>query len=95
MSEVCSLLCCPEESLLPAALRRSGLLRIEDAERLQQLPEGHTAPCYPVAAPGVGGHRAARARDADAQVGYSRSAPGALAAIATVMTSCFPASCSC
>jgi hypothetical protein len=45
---------------------RQGLLRIEDAERLQGLPPGWTAPCYPVAKPGIGSHRVAgRGRPSD------------------------------
>ena len=29
------------------------MLRVEDAERLQGLPTGWTAPCYPITVPGV------------------------------------------
>ncbi|KIZ05418.1 hypothetical protein MNEG_2539 [Monoraphidium neglectum] len=44
-----------------------GMLRVEDAERLQALPEGHTRPCYPIQSPGVGQHRATVSRDQEAQ----------------------------
>lgn len=40
---------------------RRGMLRIEDAERLQGLPAGWTAPCYPIATPGVNAPRGIRA----------------------------------
>ncbi|DBA65791.1 TPA: hypothetical protein ACH3X2_002828 [Trebouxia sp. C0005] len=43
-----------------------GSLRIEDAERLQGLPEGHTEACYPVLRPGVDSHRAPPLKDSDA-----------------------------
>ncbi|WIA22484.1 hypothetical protein OEZ85_004780 [Tetradesmus obliquus] len=42
-----------------------GALRIEDAERLQGLPVGHTAACYPVASPGIRQHRGPALRDSD------------------------------
>lgn len=43
-----------------------GMLRVEDAERLQGLPEGYTSPCWPIQQPGLGGHRLPRAKDIDA-----------------------------
>jgi site-specific DNA-cytosine methylase len=46
-----------ERILLLLADGRSGMLRIEDAERLQGLPEGYTAPCWPIRKPGISAHR--------------------------------------
>jgi len=46
-----------ERILLLLADGRSGMLRIEDAERLQGLPEGYTAPCWPIRKPGITAHR--------------------------------------
>ncbi|KAF6259619.1 S-adenosyl-L-methionine-dependent methyltransferase [Scenedesmus sp. NREL 46B-D3] len=43
-----------------------GALRIEDAERLQGLPVGHTAPAYPVHTPGIRQHRGPALRDNEA-----------------------------
>ncbi|KAK9799826.1 hypothetical protein WJX73_006324 [Symbiochloris irregularis] len=36
-----------------------GMLRIEDAERLQGLPEGHTEACFPIRGPEIGGPKGA------------------------------------
>ncbi|KAL6760261.1 S-adenosyl-L-methionine-dependent methyltransferase [Haematococcus lacustris] len=44
-----------------------GALRIEDMERLQGLPEGHTEVCWPVKAPGLAGHRGRGPSDKDAE----------------------------
>ncbi|KAK9835784.1 hypothetical protein WJX74_007899 [Apatococcus lobatus] len=43
-----------------------GLLRIEDAERVQGLPEGWTEPCFPVHPNTVGGAKPPLPRDTDA-----------------------------
>uniref|UniRef100_A0A1D2A1D0 DNA (cytosine-5-)-methyltransferase n=3 Tax=Auxenochlorella protothecoides TaxID=3075 RepID=A0A1D2A1D0_AUXPR len=50
----------------------SGMLRCDDAERLQGLPEGYTKPCWPLAGPGLGGHRLARPRDVDAETAAAK-----------------------
>ena len=42
-----------------------GLLRTDDAERLQGLPTGHTRPCWPIVGPGVQQHRPKQAKDSD------------------------------
>ncbi|BDA51428.1 probable BsuMI modification methylase subunit YdiP at N-terminal half [Coccomyxa sp. Obi] len=42
-----------------------GVLRTEDAERLQGLEEGHTLPCYPIRGPGVCLHGAPSLKDTD------------------------------
>ncbi|KAL6753940.1 S-adenosyl-L-methionine-dependent methyltransferase [Haematococcus lacustris] len=44
-----------------------GALRIEDMERLQGLPEGHTEVCWPIKAPGLAGHRGRGPSDKDAE----------------------------
>ncbi|KAK9845815.1 hypothetical protein WJX81_003168 [Elliptochloris bilobata] len=48
--------------LLPSG--EMGLLRVDDAERLQGLPEGHTRPCWPVRVEGVKAH-CGRLQDSD------------------------------
>ncbi|KAK9823530.1 hypothetical protein WJX72_003470 [[Myrmecia] bisecta] len=54
-----------ERMCLLLASGQMGLLRIEDAERLQGLPEGHTEGCFPIIGPGVGSHRAPPLKDSD------------------------------
>ncbi|CAL8466241.1 g5777 [Coccomyxa elongata] len=44
-----------------------GVLRTEDAERLQGLDEGHTLPCYPIRGPGVCLHGAPSLKDTDVE----------------------------
>lgn len=104
-----------ERMLLLLADGASGMLRVEDAERLQAscsgglqqplaaccmlrgrgmaalcplptgdgprpaaftcpqgLAVGHTRPCWPIQTPGVGAHRTARLRDADAEAAASK-----------------------
>eukprot|EP00887_Chlorella_sp_A99_P001977 scaffold18.g1977.t1 len=61
-----------DRMLLLLANGKSGYLRIEDAERLQGLPEGYTKPAWPLQTPGVGAHRALSRRDADAEVAASK-----------------------
>lgn len=61
-----------ERMLLLLADGASGMLRVEDAERLQGLAVGHTRPCWPIQTPGVGAHRTARLRDADAEAAASK-----------------------
>ena len=42
---------------------KMGMLRVQDAERLQGFPEGYTECCFPIAAPGAPIHRALSAGD--------------------------------
>ena len=48
-----------------------GMLRVEDAERLQGMEVGHTRPCWPIQVPGVGAHRGER-RDANPEAGCGK-----------------------
>jgi site-specific DNA-cytosine methylase len=49
--------------ILPSG--KIGMLRTDDAERLQGLPSGHTKPCWPIVGPGVQQHRSKQIKDAD------------------------------
>ncbi|PSC75340.1 methylase [Micractinium conductrix] len=60
-----------ERMLLLLAEGASGMLRVEDAERLQGFEEGHTRACWPIQTPGVGAHRTAR-RDTDGEAAASK-----------------------
>jgi site-specific DNA-cytosine methylase len=51
---------------------RVGMLRVEDGERLQGLPEGWTRKCFPVTGEGVSGHRRMHAKEADIDAHTSR-----------------------
>ncbi len=51
---------CNDRLLILLQDGRRGMLRIEDAERLQGLPPSWTAPCYPLATPGGGAPRGIR-----------------------------------
>ena len=60
-----------DRMLLLLSSGKSGYLRVEDAERLQGLPEGHTAPCWPVQQPGIGAHRNTRVKVGDRAAGLA------------------------
>ncbi|KAI3428766.1 hypothetical protein D9Q98_007587 [Chlorella vulgaris] len=49
-----------DRMLLALADGTSGMLRVEDAERLQGLEEGYTRPCWPIQTPGIAAHRSVR-----------------------------------
>ncbi|KDD76604.1 hypothetical protein H632_c164p0, partial [Helicosporidium sp. ATCC 50920] len=63
-----------DRMLLLLSSGAAGMLRCEDGERLQGLPQGWTRPCWPIMAPGIGGHRAAaKGKEADAEQWAARS----------------------
>ena len=51
---------------------RVGMLRVEDGERLQGLPEGWTRNVYPVSGDGLHGHRRQQAREFDLETHNSK-----------------------
>lgn len=51
---------------------RKGMLRVEDAERLQGLPVGWTRPCYPIVPPGIAAQRSGAVKNADAETQGAR-----------------------
>ena len=77
-------ICKPGEDIIPSfttandrillllADGRSGLLRIEDAERLQGLPEGWTRSCFPIAPEGISSHKRIPHKEGDLESHNSR-----------------------
>jgi hypothetical protein len=77
-------ICKPGEDIIPSfttandrillllADGRSGLLRIEDAERLQGLPEGWTRSCFPITPEGISSHKRIPHKEGDLESHNSR-----------------------
>jgi len=77
-------ICRPGEDIIPSfttandrillllADGRTGMLRVEDAERLQGFPEGWTKPCFPVTVEGVSAHKRVPYKEMDLETHSSR-----------------------
>lgn len=61
-----------DRMLLLLADGRTGMLRVEDGERLQGFPEGWTRSCFPVTGEGVSAHKRLFAKELDLESHNSR-----------------------
>lgn len=61
-----------DRMLLLLADGRTGMLRVEDGERLQGFPEGWTRACYPVTGEGISAHKRVPSKEMDLETHSSR-----------------------